>query len=67
MPKVLEEMAHGGMTMMLVTHQIGFARRVAHRVVFLHEGRVWEEGPAAAILAEPRTSELEAFLGAVLH
>ena len=67
MPKVLEEMAHGGMTMMLVTHHVGFVRRVAHRVVFLHKGRVWEEGPAAAILAEPRTPELDEFLSAVLH
>ena len=38
----------GGMTMMLVTHEIGFARRVADRVVFMHEGRIWEHGAAAA-------------------
>jgi len=49
--KVLEEMARDGMTMMLVTHEIGFARKVANRVVFMHEGRIWEEGPAAATLA----------------
>ena len=48
--KVLEEMAREGMTMMLVTHEIGFARNVADRVVFMHEGRIWEEGPAAATL-----------------
>ena len=65
--KVLEEMARDGMTMMLVTHEIGFARRVANRVVFMHEGRIWEEGPAAATLAQPRTPELETFLSAVLH
>jgi polar amino acid transport system ATP-binding protein len=65
--KVLEEVAREGMTMMLVTHEIGFARKVASRVVFMHEGRIWEEGPAAATLAEPRTPELETFLGAVLH
>ena len=51
--KVLEEMARDGMTMMLVTHEIGFARKVANRVVFMHEGRIWEEGPAAATLAQP--------------
>src|ERR1700741_5018797 len=56
--KVLEEVAREGMTMMLVTHEIGFARKVAHRVVFMHEGRIWEEGPAAATLAQPRTPEL---------
>jgi polar amino acid transport system ATP-binding protein len=65
--KVLEEMARDGMTMMLVTHEIGFARKVADRVVFMHEGRIWEEGPAAATLAQPRTPELETFLSAVLH
>jgi polar amino acid transport system ATP-binding protein len=65
--KVLEEMARDGMTMMLVTHEIGFARRVANRVVFMHEGRIWEQGPAAATLAAPRTPELETFLSAVLH
>lgn len=65
--KVLEEMARDGMTMMLVTHEIGFARRVANRVVFMHEGRIWEEGAAAATLARPRTPELETFLSAVLH
>ena len=65
--KVLEEMARDGMTMMLVTHEIGFARKVANRVVFMHEGKIWEEGPAAATLARPRTPELETFLSAVLH
>ena len=65
--KTLEEMAAEGMTMMLVTHEIGFARKVADRVVFMHQGRIWEEGPAAATLGSPRTQELETFLSAVLH
>jgi polar amino acid transport system ATP-binding protein len=65
--KVLEEMARDGMTMMLVTHEIGFARKVANRVVFMHEGKIWEQGPAAETLAQPRTPELETFLSAVLH
>jgi polar amino acid transport system ATP-binding protein len=65
--KVLEGMARDGMTMMLVTHEIGFARKVANRVVFMHQGKIWEEGPAAATLGEPRTPELETFLSAVLH
>ena len=65
--KVLEEMARDGMTMMLVTHEIGFARKVADRVVFMHQGRIWEEGPAAATLGKPATPELETFLSAVLH
>ena len=65
--KTLEEMAREGMTMMLVTHEIGFARKVADRVVFMHAGKIWEEGPAAETLGRPRTPELETFLSAVLH
>ena len=65
--KTVEDMARDGMTMMLVTHEIGFARRVANRVVFMHEGRVWEHGPAAETLAAPGTPELATFLSAVLH
>jgi polar amino acid transport system ATP-binding protein len=65
--KVLEDMARDGMTMMLVTHEMGFARRVANRVVFMHQGKIWEQGPAAETLGKPRTPELETFLGAVLH
>jgi polar amino acid transport system ATP-binding protein len=65
--KVLEDMARSGMTMILVTHEMGFARRFGSRLVFMHEGRIHEEGPAARTLAEPRTHELETFLGAVLH
>ena len=65
--KVLEEMAREGMTMMLVTHEIGFARKVANRVVFMHRGKIWEQGPAAATLGKPCTPELETFLSAVLH
>jgi polar amino acid transport system ATP-binding protein len=65
--KVLESVAREGMTMILVTHEMGFARRFGSRVVFMHEGRIHEEGQAAAVLAEPRTPELQTFLSAVLH
>jgi polar amino acid transport system ATP-binding protein len=65
--KTLEEMAREGMTMMLVTHEIGFARKVADRVVFMHHGKIWEQGRAADTLGKPRTPELETFLSAVLH
>jgi polar amino acid transport system ATP-binding protein len=65
--KVLEQVAKEGMTMMLVTHEIGFARRVATRLVFMHSGRIWEAGPAGDVLAKPRTPELATFLDAVLH
>ena len=65
--KVLEKVAGEGMTMMLVTHEMGFARRVANRLIFMHQGRIWEEGRASDVLAKPRTRELETFLDAVLH
>ena len=65
--KVLEDMARSGMTMLLVTHEMGFARRFGSRVVFMHAGRIHEEGPAADTLALPKTPELETFLAAVLH
>ncbi len=65
--KVLEDMARSGMTMLLVTHEMGFARRFGSRVVFMHAGKIQEQGPAAKTLAHPRTRELETFLGAVLH
>ncbi|MCK6453394.1 MAG: amino acid ABC transporter ATP-binding protein [Alphaproteobacteria bacterium] len=65
--KVLESLARQGMTMMLVTHEMGFARNVANRVVFMHQGKVWEHGPARETLGRPRTPELESFLGSVLH
>ena len=65
--KVLEQVAKEGMTMMLVTHEIGFARRVASRLIFMHSGRIWEAGPAGDVLAKPRTTELATFLDAVLH
>lgn len=65
--KVLEQVASEGMTMILVTHEMGFARRVATRLIFMHEGKIWEEGRASAVLAKPRTPELETFLDAVLH
>ncbi|QIG48295.1 amino acid ABC transporter ATP-binding protein [Nordella sp. HKS 07] len=65
--RVLEGVAKEGMTMMLVTHEMNFARNVADRVIFMHEGRIHEDGPAREILQKPRTAELGSFLSAVLH
>jgi polar amino acid transport system ATP-binding protein len=64
--KVLEDLARQGMTMLLVTHEMGFARSVAHRVVFMHEGRVREVGPPGEVLVAPKTPELDAFIKSVL-
>ncbi|MBP2300624.1 amino acid ABC transporter ATP-binding protein [Azospirillum picis] len=60
--KVMEDMARQGMTMVLVTHEMGFARNVASKIVFMHQGRVWEEGPPAELFANPRTPELQSFI-----
>ena len=65
--KVMEQVGREGMTMMLVTHEMGFARRAASRLIFMHEGKIWEQGPAAELLNNPRTQELQSFLDAVLH
>ena len=65
--RVLEGVASEGMTMMLVTHEMNFAKNVADRVIFMHEGRIHEDGPARETLLEPRTAELRSFLSAVLH
>jgi polar amino acid transport system ATP-binding protein len=64
--RVLERLARHGMTMLVVTHEMGFARNVADRIVFMHAGRIWEEGPTRELLEAPRTPELEQFLGSVL-
>jgi polar amino acid transport system ATP-binding protein len=59
---VIRDLAVSGMTMVLATHEMGFARDVAHRVAFLHEGRVLEEGPPATLFAEPREERTRQFL-----
>lgn len=64
--KVMEEMARQGMTMILVTHEMGFARNVATKVVFMHEGRAWEIGTPQQIFTAPQTDELRSFVGSVL-
>ncbi|MEV6638535.1 amino acid ABC transporter ATP-binding protein [Amycolatopsis sp. NPDC051371] len=63
---VMRSLATSGMTMIAVTHEIGFAREVADRVVFMDDGRVAEAGPARATLDDPETSRLRDFLARVL-
>jgi polar amino acid transport system ATP-binding protein len=65
--RVLEKLAAQGRTMLLVTHEMGFARKAASQVVFMHESRIWEQGPPSRLLDNPQTPELQAFLSAVLH
>jgi polar amino acid transport system ATP-binding protein len=63
---VMEDLARRGMTMISVTHEMGFARRVADLVVFMHHGKVWETGPTADLFANPRTAEFKQFVGSEL-
>ena len=59
--RVMENLAAGGMTMLLVTHEMAFAKRMADRIIYMHQGTVWEVGPGE-MLDHPKTPELQAFL-----
>ena len=59
---VVRDLAKQGMTMIIVTHEINFAREVADRIVFMEAGRIVEEGPARETLASPKTERLRTFL-----
>jgi arginine/lysine/histidine transport system ATP-binding protein len=60
---VMKELAKGGMTMMVVTHEMGFAREVATRVVFMDGGVIVEEGPPAEVFDNPQNERTQDFLG----
>jgi polar amino acid transport system ATP-binding protein len=60
------ELAAGGMTMLIATHEMGFARDVADRVCFLDEGRILEQGPPSQIFSAPREDRTRRFLARVL-
>ena len=60
---VLQTLAGEGMTLLIVTHELAFARDIAHRVVFLEGGRVVESGPTRAVLDQPQHPRLQEFLG----
>jgi len=64
---VMRALADEGMTMIVVTHEMGFAREVADRVCFLHSGSIVEEGPSAQVLGAPRQARTQDFLRRVLH
>ncbi len=65
--RVIRELAESGMTMVLATHEMGFARDVANRVCFLHEGRVLESGPPARIFGEPTEERTRQFLRRIIE
>jgi polar amino acid transport system ATP-binding protein len=63
--RVVEKLASEGMTLILVTHEMRFARDVGTKLVFMHQGMVHEEGPPKELMAAPRTPELRQFIGAI--
>ncbi|MGV1869401.1 amino acid ABC transporter ATP-binding protein [Agrobacterium rosae] len=64
---VVRELAAEGMTLVMVTHEMKFARDVCSRVVFMHEGKVHEIGPPEEVFSAPKTPELKQFLGVTAH
>ena len=65
--EVMVDLARGGMTMVVVTHEMGFARRVADRVVFMDEGRILEEGTPEHFFQNPENERTKRFLDRILH
>ena len=63
--RVVESLAEEGMTLLMVTHEMNFARKVADRVVFMHAGRIHEMGPPEELFGNPQTPELRQFLSAL--
>jgi ABC-type polar amino acid transport system ATPase subunit len=64
--EVMTDLARDGMTMMCVTHEMGFARRVAHRVIFMDEGQVIEQNEPEAFFAAPKSDRTKQFLSKIL-
>ena len=64
--EVMKELAADGMTMVVVTHEMGFAKEVSNRVLFLDEGTIAEEGTATEIFDNPKCERLQSFLAKVL-
>jgi polar amino acid transport system ATP-binding protein len=63
---VMKDLAHSGMSMIVVTHEMGFAREVANQVIFMDEGIVVEAGAPEQMLSQPRSPRLVNFLSKVL-
>ena len=63
--RVVEALADEGMTLLMVTHEMNFARKVSDRLVFMHAGRIHEMGPPQALFDAPQTAELKQFLSAL--
>jgi len=64
---VMVQLAKDGMTMMVVTHEMGFARKVAHRVIFMDQGQIVEDLPKEEFFGKPRSERAQLFLSKILH
>jgi ABC-type polar amino acid transport system ATPase subunit len=64
---VMQDLASEGMTMVIVSHEMGFARNAAHRVVFMDEGRIVEQGPPEQVFGDPQHDRTKLFLSRILH
>ena len=64
---VMVQLAKDGMTMMVVTHEMGFARKVAHRVIFMDKGQIVEDLPKEDFFGKPRSERAQLFLSKILH
>ena len=65
--EVIRELALSGMTMVIATHEMGFARKVAHRVIFMDKGQIVEDLPKDDFFGKPRSERAQTFLSKILH
>ncbi len=64
--QVMSDLAEGGMTMMVVSHEMGFAREVSDRVLFMDQGIIVEQGPAEQIFGDPKEERTKKFLSQIV-
>jgi len=64
--KIMQKLAEEGKTMVVVTHEMGFARNVSNHVIFLHQGKIEEEGHPNDVLGNPKSERLQQFLSGSL-
>ena len=64
--RIMQKLAEEGKTMVVVTHEMEFARHVSSHVIFLHQGKIEEEGPPEALFLQPKSARLQQFLSGAL-
>ena len=65
--RIMQQLAEEGKTMVVVTHEMGFARKVANRVIFMDEGKIVEDSPKDAFFDDPKSDRAKDFLAKILH